>query len=131
MNFTLTDCAVPCSHNPRCADRAQGESDERRMHIGVLLETVETLQAGSPGEREQRLVSLTAQLAALRSREAALERRASELLVSAVDSAMNYIQLPVCMYVKSACYCGECCRVQPARECLADVSASRCSSDWR
>lgn len=37
-------------------------------------------QAGNPGEREQRVVSLTAQLTAARSREAALEARAVELM---------------------------------------------------
>jgi hypothetical protein len=47
----------------------------------VLMETVETLQAGGAGEREQRVVSLTAQLVAARSREAQLERRALDLLV--------------------------------------------------
>lgn len=38
-------------------------------------------QAGTPGEREQRVVNLTAQLLAARSREAAAEQRAGGLLV--------------------------------------------------
>jgi hypothetical protein len=45
------------------------------------METVETLQAGGAGEREQRVVSLTAQLLAARSKEALQERRAEDLLV--------------------------------------------------
>jgi len=48
----------------------------------VLLETIETLQAGSPGEQQQRLVSLTAQLVSASTKEGSLERRAQELLVS-------------------------------------------------
>ncbi len=49
--------------------------------LQVLMETVETLQAGGAGEREQRVVSLTAQLLAARSKEAMQERRAEDLLV--------------------------------------------------
>lgn len=60
---------------------AAHEAQERRMQITVLLETIETLQAGSSSEKEQRLVSLTAQYSAARAKEAALERRAADLLV--------------------------------------------------
>ncbi len=59
------------------------EAAERKAQVTVLMETVETLQVGGDGEREQRLVALTAQLAAARTGEAVLEVRASELLAEA------------------------------------------------
>jgi hypothetical protein len=58
------------------------------MQVQVLLETVETLQAGSPGEVTQRLVALTAAASAAAAREAALEKRAHMLLVRGVGSAL-------------------------------------------
>lgn len=48
----------------------------------MLLETIETLQAGGGNEQEQRLVGLTAQLAAAQGQAAAQEARIRELLVS-------------------------------------------------
>ena len=47
------------------------------------MDTVETLRVGGEGEREQRIVSLTAQLAAAKTGEAVLEARAGELLAEA------------------------------------------------
>lgn len=51
------------------------------LQVASLMDTVEVLQAGTPGEREQRLVSMTAALVAARSQGLAQEQRASELLV--------------------------------------------------
>jgi hypothetical protein len=72
---------APSQPPKRDAERAAGELDEARLQLGVLLETVEALQAGSLEEREQAVVSMATQLCAARAREAALERRASDLLV--------------------------------------------------
>eukprot|EP00891_Asterochloris_glomerata_P000304 jgi/Astpho2/304/Aster-02189 len=63
----------------RDLQHAQGEAEERRVQLLVLMETVETLQAGTPGEKDQRIVSLTAQLTSARMREVVEERRGSEL----------------------------------------------------
>lgn len=52
------------------------------MRAAVLLETIETLQAGGGSEQEQRLVGLTAQLAAAHGQAAAQEARIQSLLVS-------------------------------------------------
>ena len=35
----------------RDLQHAQGEAEERRVQLSVLMETVETLQAGTPGEQ--------------------------------------------------------------------------------
>jgi hypothetical protein len=64
----------------RDAERALAEAAERKAQVTVLMETVETLHAGNASERDQRLVVLTAQLAASRTAEAVLEVRAAELL---------------------------------------------------
>lgn len=56
-------------------------ADEKGLQVTVLMETVETLHSGSDGEREQCLVTLTAQLAAAKAIQAALERRATLLQV--------------------------------------------------
>lgn len=53
------------------------------MQVCVLMETVETLQSGRGGELEQRLVTLTAQLASAKAREVALEARCGQLLEEA------------------------------------------------
>jgi hypothetical protein len=66
---------------PRDAERARSELEEARLQQGVLLETVEALQAGSEGEAEQAAAGLAARLCAARAREGALERRAGDLLV--------------------------------------------------
>ena len=70
-------CPLPC----RDAERSRHEAEERKAQVSVLMETIETLQAGSSSEREQRVVTLTAQLATSKAREVALEQRAGELLV--------------------------------------------------
>ncbi len=59
-----------------------GELDAAGVQAGVLLETLETLQAGGDSEREQRIVALTAQAAAAAARTASQEARVRELLVS-------------------------------------------------
>lgn len=59
----------------RDLDRASADAEERRMQLAVLMETIETLQAGTAGEKEQRIVSLTAQLTSSRTKELALDRR--------------------------------------------------------
>ncbi|GAX83158.1 hypothetical protein CEUSTIGMA_g10584.t1 [Chlamydomonas eustigma] len=64
-------------------DRARAEAAERKAQVTVLMDTIEALNAGSEGERETRLVALTAQLAASRTSEAVLEVRARELLAEA------------------------------------------------
>lgn len=63
-----------------CA-RLAGELDVAGVQARVLLETLETLQAGGDSEREQRVVALTAQVAAATARGAAQEARVRELLV--------------------------------------------------
>jgi chromosome segregation ATPase len=57
----------------------QAELNERTVQVSVLTDTVEALQVGNTGEREQRMVNLTAQLVTGRMKEAALERRAAKL----------------------------------------------------
>lgn len=59
------------------------------------MDTVEVLQAGTPGEREQRLVSMTAALMAARAQGMAQEQRAGELLVSQHASIQL---LAICMH---------------------------------
>lgn len=65
------------------------ERDELRVRISVLLETIETLQAGEPGEREQRIVSLTAQLTASNSKQAILQSRVNKLHVG-IQNEINH-----------------------------------------
>jgi hypothetical protein len=52
----------------------------------VLLETIETLQAGGANEQAQRVVALTAQLAAAQAQGGAQEARLRELMVSMLSS---------------------------------------------
>jgi hypothetical protein len=67
---------------PRDADVAASELEEARLQLGVLLETVEALQAGGGGDgRNDVVVGMATQLAAARAREGALQRRAGDLLV--------------------------------------------------
>ena len=56
-------------------EKLAGDAEELRVRLSVLLETIETLQAGEPGEREQRVVSLTCQLTAAQSKEIVIETR--------------------------------------------------------
>ena len=50
----------------RDVTRALQDAEQRRAQVTVLMETIETLQSGSGGEVDQRMLSLTAQLAAAR-----------------------------------------------------------------
>lgn len=50
----------------RDVTRALQEAEQRRAQVTVLMETIETMQAGAAGEADQRMLSLTAQLAAAR-----------------------------------------------------------------
>lgn len=43
----------------RDLQHAQGEAEERRVQLLVLMETVETLQAGTPGEQSLLLFTWT------------------------------------------------------------------------
>jgi hypothetical protein len=52
----------------------------------VLLETIETLQAGGASEQAQRVVALTAQLASAQAQGGAQEARLRELMVSSLKS---------------------------------------------
>ena len=72
----------------RGRDAAEAQAEERRVQVAVLMDTVEALQAGSGSERDQRVVTLTAQLAAARAVEGSLERRATELLAE-VEAAQG------------------------------------------
>jgi hypothetical protein len=54
------------THTHRDVARALQEAEQRRAQVTVLMETIETLQAGAAGEADQRMLSLTAQLAAAR-----------------------------------------------------------------
>lgn len=68
---------------PLCSDtdRARSELDEARLQLQVLLHTVEALQSTHQGDKDERVVELTTQLCVAHAREAALERRAGDLLV--------------------------------------------------
>ncbi|GLI68386.1 hypothetical protein VaNZ11_012718, partial [Volvox africanus] len=81
----------------RAADLAKHEAQERRAQLAIMMETIEVLQAGNPGEREQRIVSLTAQLSALATRESVEEQRAQKLLADfeASNSCAEQRQLDV------------------------------------
>ncbi|BDA46361.1 hypothetical protein COCOBI_08-4530 [Coccomyxa sp. Obi] len=69
------------------------EAEDRRMQLSVLMETLETLQAGSMGEKEQRIVSLTARFAAARLKEAAAVRRADDMTKEAASREEAAAQL--------------------------------------
>ena len=56
------DFAINVWCNLREADRAAAEAAERKAQVSVLMDTVETLHVGSDSERDQRVVSLTAQV---------------------------------------------------------------------
>ncbi|KAK9863504.1 hypothetical protein WJX84_001683 [Apatococcus fuscideae] len=71
------------THKSVADANGQGIPDQERVHI--LIETVETLQAGSAGEKEQRIVALTAQMSAARLRETMLERRNAEVVADAAS----------------------------------------------
>ncbi|CAG9460472.1 unnamed protein product [Pedinophyceae sp. YPF-701] len=71
--------SAACRLRTEC-ESALGRLEERNVQIGILTETIEALQAGTASERDQRIISLTAQLAASRAAEAALECRAAELV---------------------------------------------------
>ncbi|GIM10048.1 hypothetical protein Vretimale_13828 [Volvox reticuliferus] len=71
----------------RAAELAKQEAQERRAQLAIMMETIEVLQAGNPGEREQRIVSLTAQLSALAARESVEEQRAQKLLADLESSS--------------------------------------------
>ncbi|DBA92530.1 TPA: hypothetical protein ACH3X1_002761 [Trebouxia sp. C0004] len=77
----------------RECDRCAGDAEDRKVQLSVLVETVETLQAGTPGEKEQRIVSLTAQLTTARMKEAVSERRASQLQCELEEQATNVHKL--------------------------------------
>ncbi|GLC48074.1 hypothetical protein PLESTB_000056300 [Pleodorina starrii] len=77
----------------RSAEMAKQEAQERRSQLTIMMETIEVLQAGNSGEREQRIVSLTAQLSALISRESLAEQRAQGLLADAEASSSVAQQL--------------------------------------
>ncbi|KAG2494916.1 hypothetical protein HYH03_006851 [Edaphochlamys debaryana] len=77
----------------RALEGAKQESQERRSQLTVMMETIEVLQAGNPGEREQRIVSLTAQLSAAASREGLSEQRAEGLLADLEASTGRVQQL--------------------------------------
>eukprot|EP00775_Hariotina_reticulata_P001932 gene1932-2262_t len=72
--------------------RLSGELDNQAVRAGVLLDTVETLQAGGSSEKEQRLVALTAQLAAAKGLAAAQEARMQDLLVSRAGMELSLLQ---------------------------------------
>jgi hypothetical protein len=57
------------------------ELDSGSMRAAVLLETIETLQAGGASEQAQRVVALTAQLASAQAQGGAQEARLRELMV--------------------------------------------------
>lgn len=79
----MTVCSACCACVLREIQRLSGELDSQAVRTGVLLDTVETMQAGGSSEREQRLVALTAQLAAAKGLAAAQEARMQDLLVGA------------------------------------------------
>jgi hypothetical protein len=83
-------CLLPAAGN-REIQRLSGELDSQAVRAGVLLDTVETLQAGGSSEREQRLVALTAQLAASKGLAAAQEARIQDLLVWFGNKAVQHL----------------------------------------
>eukprot|EP00873_Tetraselmis_striata_P027154 jgi/Tetstr1/447418/TSEL_034852.t2 len=80
---SIAEKAAECDATRAAQQRAEAEAAERHAQIAVLMDTIETLQAGNPGEREQRVVSLTAQLVSARTQDASREKRAQELVASA------------------------------------------------
>lgn len=74
------------------SERAMGEAEERKVQVTVLMETVETLQAGNASEKDQRIVVLTSQLATSRAAEVALDRRCAGLLVDIESKAQKLQQ---------------------------------------
>ncbi|KAK9819108.1 hypothetical protein WJX74_002074 [Apatococcus lobatus] len=64
---------------------AEAETADLKERLQILMETIETLQAGNAGEKDQRIVTLTAQMSAARLRETMLDRRSAE---SIADAAM-------------------------------------------
>ncbi|KAK9806533.1 hypothetical protein WJX73_008172 [Symbiochloris irregularis] len=71
------------------ADSAAALAEERRMQLAVVMDALETLQAGTPGERDQAILNLSAQLAAAKAMGMAADGRAQRLLqaLSASESA--------------------------------------------
>ena len=76
----VEEARVAVAGAERERDASAATAEERRVQISILMETVEALQAGSHSERDQRVVTLTAQLAAAKAVEGSLERRAEELM---------------------------------------------------
>ncbi|GMH42030.1 hypothetical protein BSKO_09949 [Bryopsis sp. KO-2023] len=70
--------ALSASCKREC-EAAVFEREELKVRVAVLLETIETLQAGELGEREQRIVCLTAQLTTALSKQAIMESRLNKL----------------------------------------------------
>jgi chromosome segregation ATPase len=62
---------------------AEAMAAERAMQLSVVTDTVEALQVGTTSERDQRIVNLTAQLVASRSRAAGDERRCRQAIAMA------------------------------------------------
>ncbi|KAG1664653.1 hypothetical protein FOA52_011790, partial [Chlamydomonas sp. UWO 241] len=111
----------------RDAGRAAAEAAERKAQAAVLMDTVETLSAGGDGERAQRMVALSAQLAAARTGEAVLEVRCAELLVEAESRGARTAQLATQLRA-AAVQAGErdakLAAAEGARESLARQAAS-------
>ncbi len=63
----LSVCVRVCvCCTPRELQGALQQAERRQSQVSVLMETLEALQAGSTGEKEQHILTLTAQLAAAR-----------------------------------------------------------------
>ncbi|KAL3148684.1 hypothetical protein ABBQ38_014099 [Trebouxia sp. C0009 RCD-2024] len=81
----------------RECERAAGDAEDRKVQLSVLVETVETLQAGTPGngEKDQRIVSLTAQLTTARMKESVSERRSAQLQCELEEQATKLHKVQV------------------------------------
>jgi hypothetical protein len=76
-------CHKTCLRCFTCRElhRLTCELDSAGLRAAVLLETIETLQAGGASEQAQRVVALTAQLAAAQAQGGVQESRLRELMV--------------------------------------------------
>ncbi len=62
-----------------CLHAAQQAADERAAQLSVVMETLEVLQSGSGDVQQEHVLSMTAELAAARLREVALQQRCKAL----------------------------------------------------
>lgn len=92
LSEQLAQAQSAAQQQRRSAERAASEAEERKVQLTVLMETVETLQAGNTSEKDQRIIALTAQLASSRAAEVALDRRSNELVAELETRVQRLLQ---------------------------------------